>query len=86
MANIVEQSTKAQAKRITYGITIKVDGIYELNEWGLHESLAKQVHEMLLENGDQPISLGSMTFSRREAPALSAALAQLQTKISAPSV
>lgn len=86
MANIVEQATKAQNKRITYGIAIKVDGVFDIDEWGLREHVAKQVHEMLLANGDEPFSLGSMTFSRRETSALSAALAELQTKLSAPSV
>lgn len=85
MANIVEQATKAAAKRITYGIEIKVDN-FTFNEWGLHESQAKEVHDMLTTNGDKPITLGNITFTRRAPSELSAALAELKTKLVPPSV
>ena len=63
--SIVENSVKATAKRITYGIEIKV-GSFTLNEWGLHESQAKEVNELLVLNGDKPIVVDGVTFSLRE--------------------
>ena len=74
--SIVEQKTgTATAKRVTYGIEIKA-GSFTLNEWGLHESQAKQVHEALVKRNDEPFSIGGLTFSRRPVSDLSNALAQ----------
>jgi hypothetical protein len=83
--SIVEQAQKASAKRITYGIEIKV-GNFTLNEWGLHESQAKEVHELLTLNGDKPVTVEGVTFSRRAPSELSSKLAEMKAKIVPPSV
>ena len=78
--SIVEQAQKATAKRITYGIEIKV-GSFTLNEWGLHESQAKEVNELLVLNGDKPVVVDGVTFSRRAPSELSAKLAALKASM-----
>lgn len=82
--SIVENSVKATAKRITYGIEIKV-GSFTLNEWGLHESQAKEVNELLVLNGDKPVVVktadGSITFSRRAPSELSSTLAAMKAQL-----
>lgn len=66
---------KAATKgRVSYGIVLKV-GAFVLNEWGLSETLAKQVHEKLVKRGDKPFTVGGIEFSRREQSELAAALA-----------
>ncbi len=75
--SIVNQavSTKAAtAKRVTYGIELKV-GTFVLNEWGLHESQAKEVHEVLVSRNDEPFTVQGITFSRRPVSELSSAIA-----------
>jgi len=72
--SIVETATKASAKRVTYGIDIKA-GQFTLNEWGLHESVAKEVNDILTQNGDKPFTIDGLTFSRRTPSELSAKLA-----------
>lgn len=79
--SIVENSVKATAKRITYGIEIKV-GSFTLNEWGLHESQAKEVNELLVLNGDKPIVVDGVTFSRRAPSELSSKLAAMKAQLS----
>jgi len=78
--SIVEQATKASAKRVTYGIDIKV-GTFSLNEWGLHESQAKEVNELLTLNGNEPITIEGVTFSRRAPSELSSKLAEMKAKL-----
>ncbi len=78
--SIVEQATKATAKRVTYGIDIKV-GSFNLNEWGLHESQAKEVNELLTLNNNEPITIDGVTFSRRAPSELSGALAAMKAKL-----
>jgi len=53
---IVEQAvpTTATKGRVSYGIDICV-GNTVFNEWGLSESEAKDVHELLLLNDDEPL-------------------------------
>lgn len=79
MSGIVEKAVQATAKRVTYGIELKVGNI-SLNEWGLHESVAKQVHEQLVRNGDKPFVLGGIEFSRRAPSELSALLAGMKAE------
>lgn len=94
MSIVSESVNKAMAKRITFGIEVKVrqpDGTeVTLNEWGLHESQAKEVNEMLILGNNEPIVLGNMTFVRRAPAELSSALAALKAKLKpaepAPSV
>ena len=78
--SIVNESVKPSAKRTTYGIDIKV-GQFTFNEWGLHESQAKEVSELLTLNGDKPVTIDSVTFSRREPSTLSAALAAAKANL-----
>jgi hypothetical protein len=80
--SIVEQATKATAKRVTYGIEIKA-GSFTLNEWGLHESQAKEVNEMLVLNGDKSFTIDGLTFSRRAPSELSAKLAAMKAQLTA---
>lgn len=80
--SIVEQAIKPSAKRITYGIDIKV-GSFSLNEWGLHESQAKEVNELLILNGDQPVTVDGVTFSRRAPSELSSKLAAMKAQLAA---
>ena len=81
MSSIVEQSVKPNAKRVTYGIDITC-GSFSLNEWGLHESVAKEVNELLTINGDKPVVLEGLTFSRRKPSTLSAAIAAAKAQMS----
>lgn len=85
MSSIVEQAQKPNAKRVTYGIDITV-GSFSLNEWGLHESVAKEVNELLTINGDKPVVLEGLTFSRRKPSTLSAALAAAKASMQPVSV
>jgi hypothetical protein len=79
--SIVEQATKAStAKRITYGIDIRV-GPFSFNEWGLHESQAKEVNELLTLNGNEPVTIEGVTFTRRAPSELSSALAAAKAKL-----
>lgn len=64
---------KSSSKRVSLGIHIVTDGGFELNEWGLHESLAATVNRMLIKNGDKPVKVKDLTFSRR-APSTNALL------------
>lgn len=81
--SIVEQAGKPSAKRVTYGIEIKA-GDFTINEWGLHESQAKEVNELLTLNGDKPITVDGLTFSRRAPSALSSKLAALKATLGTP--
>jgi hypothetical protein len=78
IGNIVE-SPKPAGKRVTYGILIKA-GSFSLNEWGLTESDAKQVHEILVVRKDEPFELNGLTFARRPPSDLSAQLAAFKAK------
>jgi len=78
--SIVEQAVKPNAKRVTYGIEIKA-GSFTLNEWGLHESQAKEVNELLILNGDQPVTVDGLTFSRRAPSELSSKLAAMKAAL-----
>lgn len=81
MASIVEQSTeRPNAKRTTYGIDIQI-GTISLNEWGLHESLAKQVDELLKLSNNEPIVLEGITFTRRKPSELAQKLAALKASM-----
>jgi hypothetical protein len=80
MSNIVEQSVRPDKKRVTYGIDITV-GQFSFNEWGLHESVAKEVNELLTLNNNQPLVLEGVTFTRRKPSTLSAALAEAKAKL-----
>lgn len=82
--SIVEQSTpRTAAKRVTYGILIKA-GSFTLNEWGLNETDAKTVNEILVASGDKPFELNGLTFSRRPPSDLSAQLAAFKASMAAP--
>lgn len=81
IGNIVETS-KPAGKRTTYGILIKA-GSFSLNEWGLTESDAKQVHEILVARDDSPFELNGLTFSRRPPSDLSAQLAAFKAQAAA---
>ena len=55
--SIVEQAAATAATktgRVSYGIDICI-GKTTFNEWGLSESEAKDVHELLLLNDDEPL-------------------------------
>lgn len=85
--SIVENSTRPTTKRVTYGIEIRV-GEFTLNEWGLHESQAKEVNELLVLNGDKPVTVetadGNITFSRRTPSELSSKLAAMKASLVKP--
>ena len=98
--SIVEQAVKATtAKRITYGIEIRVlpfptpageqpvanTTTFTLNEWGLHESQAKEVNELLILNGDKPVTVGALEFTRRAPSTLSSMLAAAKANLAAQS-
>lgn len=74
-------SNKPQTtKRVTYGIEMKV-GSYTLGEWGLQESQAKEISELLTLNGDKPVELEGITFCRRAPSELSARIAALKAQM-----
>ena len=75
---IVTESSKApKGQRVTYGIDIIV-GKSTFNEWGLHESEAKVVSELLTLNKDMPLppNADGVIYARR-------ALSQKQTEFAA---
>lgn len=80
--SIVETATRPSAKRITYGIEIRA-GQFTLNEWGLHESVAREVNEILTLGGDKPFTLDGLTFSRRQPSELSSKLAAFKASMAA---
>jgi len=80
MSNIVENVTKPSAKRVTFGIEI-ASGSFKLNEWGLHESQAKEINELLTLNGNQPVTIEGLTFSRRAPSELSARIAAMKASL-----
>jgi len=84
MTNIAQQAVKAStAKRIVYGIDIKV-GSTPINEFGLHESYAKQVNRILELNGDKPFTTrDGLTISRRVASGFAAELAEIEASLKA---
>jgi hypothetical protein len=80
--SIVNESTKApKGQRVTYGIDITV-GKTTFNEWGLHESEAKVVSELLTLNKDQPITTSDgIVYSRRPLSQKQAEFAELKAKL-----
>ena len=82
---IVDVAQKpSTAKRVTFGIEIRV-GSFTFNEWGLHESQAREVNELLVLNADKPVQIetedGTITFSRRAPSELSAKLAAIKANL-----
>lgn len=66
--SIVNESQKApKGGRVTYGIDIII-GNSTFNEWGLHESEAKVVSELLTLNGDEPLppTADGVVYARRK--------------------
>jgi len=82
MSLVNEAQKPNTAKRVTYGIVITI-GTTTFNEWGLHESEAKVVNELLTINGDQPLPATSdgVVFSRRAPSNMASELAALRAKL-----
>lgn len=81
MSIVTESAAKSTAKRVTYGIRIMV-GKKPLNEWGLHESEARIVNEMLTLNGDKPFTTkDGLTFSRLESSDFAKELAEMKASL-----
>jgi len=80
--NIVKDSTApaATTRRVTHGIEITV-GEFKLNEWGLHETQAKEISELLTLNGNEPVVIDGVTFSRKQSSALSARIAAMKQSL-----
>lgn len=84
MSSIVEQALRPNAKRVTFGIDIRtVQGGFTLNEWGLHETQAKEVNELLVLNNNEPVELEGLIFSRRAPSTLSQKLAEMKANLAA---
>jgi hypothetical protein len=57
-ANVVSTpATAANSGRVSYSLNLLVNGVTPMNEWGFDQTLAKQCHEYLLKNGEQPFIL-----------------------------
>ena len=81
--SLVNESTKApKGQRVTYGIDIKV-GKAVLNEWGLHESEAKTVSELLTINGDRdlPPTKDGIVYARRPLSAKQSEFAEMKAQL-----
>jgi len=67
-SNIVDMKVPASTgkSRVSYGIDICVAGTV-FNEWGLSESEAKEVHELLILNGEEPLppTADGIVYKRR---------------------
>jgi hypothetical protein len=77
---IKDQTVPSSNKRVTFGIEI-TSGSFKLNEWGLHETQAKEISELLTLNGDQPVTIDGLTFSRRQASELSSRIAAMKASL-----
>lgn len=67
--NIVENAkSPAKGGRVSYGIVIHVTNFPTnvLNEWGLSETKAREVNELLTLTGDKPFDSLGLTYSRRQ--------------------
>lgn len=81
--SIVNESTKApKGQRVTYGIDIIV-GKTTFNEWGLHESEAKVVSELLTLNKDEPLppNADGVVYARRKLSAKQEEFAALKAQL-----
>lgn len=84
MTNIIEKQTAPSAgRRVTFGILIHVGEKTQFNEWGLSESLAKQVDRLLTLNGDKPLpaTKDGVVYSRRLPSDMAAELAELEAQL-----
>lgn len=66
--NIVDLKVPASTgkSRVSYGIDVCI-GSTVFNEWALSESEAKEVHELLILNGEEPLppTADGVTYKRR---------------------
>lgn len=67
--NIVDLKVPASTgkSRVSYGIDVCVGQSTVYNEWGLSESEAKEVHELLILNGEEPLppTADGVVYKRR---------------------
>jgi len=81
MTNLIKDSAVPSTnKRTTFGIEI-TSGAFKLNEWGLHETQAKEIDQLLTLNGDQPVTIDGLVFSRRAPSELSARIAAMKASL-----
>lgn len=82
--SIAERVAAPKTGRTSYGIVIEVNGVV-LNEWGLQEPEAKDIHELLVLNGEQPLTevpgWDGFTFSRRQVREQRQALAEFKAQL-----
>lgn len=82
--NIVDMKVPASTgkSRVSYGIDICV-GSSVYNEWGLSESEAKEVHELLTLNGDEPLppTKDGAIYKRRPLSAKKSEFAEMRLAI-----
>lgn len=80
--NIIEKSAASTKGRVSYGIEIVV-GSTSFNEWGLSESEAKDVHELLTLNGDEPLPPTSdgIVYKRRPLSAKKSEFAEMKAAL-----
>jgi hypothetical protein len=85
-SNIVDMKVPASTgkSRVSYGIDICIgSSIY--NEWGLSESEAKDVHELLILNGEEPLppTKDGVVFKRRPLSAKKSEFAEMRLLLQA---
>lgn len=84
-ANIVDMKVSASSggkSRVSYGIDICV-GSTIYNEWGLSESEAKEVHELLTLNGEEPLppTADGVVYKRRPLSVKKSEFAQMRVAL-----
>lgn len=81
-SNIVEAPKAGGKNRVSYGIEICV-GSASFNEWGLSESEAKDVHELLVLNGEEPLppTADGVIYKRRPLSAKKSEFAEMKAAL-----
>ena len=84
---ITEQAVPAPTtgKRTVYSIEVTVQGTdgstISFKEFALNESEAKEMHEMLNINGNEPVEVNGITYKRRPLSAKKASFAEKKAEL-----
>lgn len=72
-------------KRVVYSIEVVVTGTdgseISFNEFALNESEAKEMHEMLNINGNEPVEVNGVTYKRRPLSAKKSSFAEKKAQL-----
>lgn len=84
--SIVEQTTApTTGKRTVYSIEVCVTGtsgnVVSFNEFALNESEAKEMHELLNINGNEPVEVDGIVYKRRPLSVKKASFAEKKAQL-----